>query len=79
MPGPITSIGYTLHITNNAEICDFVLNVQGDDGKQYHLYDRGANKNKKTVKKALAKLGDRWTDVDFDFEADASRVITDIL
>jgi hypothetical protein len=78
MATTITSTGYTLHVTNNSEICDLVVSVLGDDGNQYHLHDHGKKKQTKLVSALLAKLAQRWPDVDFQVQADDSRTITGV-
>jgi hypothetical protein len=78
MATTVTSTGYTLHVTNNNEICDLVVTVLGDDGNQYHLHDHGTKKQAKLVSALLAKLAQRWPDVDFQVQADDSRTITGV-
>jgi hypothetical protein len=78
MATPINGVGYSLQITNNAEICSFVITVMGDDGLQYHLMDHGASKNSALVKKLLAAIATPWPKEGFQIIADNSQLITDI-
>jgi hypothetical protein len=75
----VTSVGYSLSTTNNAEITDFVLTVVGDDGNQYHLHDHGSTKQTNLVRKVLNKIAAVWPDLAFNVKADdKTRLINDI-